>query len=289
MNKIEKLTPEQEAQLVVYRERYFAIGSCTEPADRPRAEAAVKALYRMLNQAEPIIEWYMSPFEVQTKMNVSASNDGMPCQEQAYWVAYYNYCQEILGIEYAPEDKEKLAVWTDLASSCGWIFPYDEKCYMCERPLSIVWETDRSPPRLHNPKGPAVEMRDGTKLYIIRGMDVEERIIEHPETITIAEIEKQSNAELRRVLIQQYGEGRYLTDAGARVVDDDPRFGTLLEIERPGDEPLARVRVVNKTAEPDGTFNVYFLKVPPGMKTAHEAVAWTFDMSPEQYQPTGES
>ena len=36
------------------------------------------------------------------------------------------------------------------------------------------------------------------------------------------------------------------------------------------------VEVVNATPEPDGSYRRYFLRVPPQVRTAREAVAWTF-------------
>lgn len=35
-------------------------------------------------------------------------------------------------------------------------------------------------------------------------------------------------------------------------------------------------RIVNATADPDGSYRHYFLHVPPHVRTAREAVAWTF-------------
>jgi hypothetical protein len=49
------------------------------------------------------------------------------------------------------------------------------------------------------------------------------------------------------------------------------------------------VKVKNSTPEPDGLFKDYFLRVPPTVKTAHEAVAWTFGETPETYNPVMES
>jgi hypothetical protein len=34
---------------------------------------------------------------------------------------------------------------------------------------------------------------------------------------------------------------------------------------------------------------VYWLRVPPQMQTAREAVAWTFDKSPDEYEPAFET
>jgi hypothetical protein len=46
------------------------------------------------------------------------------------------------------------------------------------------------------------------------------------------------------------------------------------------------VKVRNSTPEPDGSVKNYFLRVPPSMKRAREAVAWTFAMKEEEYLPS---
>jgi hypothetical protein len=45
------------------------------------------------------------------------------------------------------------------------------------------------------------------------------------------------------------------------------------------------VEVINSTPEPDGSRRTYFLRVPPDTETAREGVAWTFGLTPEEYQP----
>jgi hypothetical protein len=60
-----------------------------------------------------------------------------------------------------------------------------------------------------------------------------------------------------------------------------------LPMER--DEDLVMVEVVNSTAEPDGTFRVYWLRVPPWVRTARQGVAWTFDLTEETYRPLVET
>src|ERR1700722_17693261 len=57
-------------------------------------------------------------------------------------------------------------------------------------------------------------------------------------------------------------------------------FGTLLRKATPNndDETLVMVRVLNRSAEPDGSHKTYFLRVPPHVTTARQAVAWTFGL-----------
>ena len=45
------------------------------------------------------------------------------------------------------------------------------------------------------------------------------------------------------------------------------------------------VKVVNSTPEPDGSFKDYFLRVPPEIVRAKQAVAWTFGKKENEYSP----
>ena len=89
-------------------------------------------------------------------------------------------------------------------------------------------------------------------------------------------------------MLDRYGPARYLLDVGAKEIERDD-CGTLYRQDLADDEPLAMVRVVNATPEPDGTCKTYWLRVPPTMRTAREAVAWTFSKTPSTYRPARES
>ena len=59
---IEKLTPKQEARFPEFIERWTKIGLSTAPADRPKAEASIRAAYRAAGLKEPrAIVWCGSP------------------------------------------------------------------------------------------------------------------------------------------------------------------------------------------------------------------------------------
>lgn len=155
----------------------------------------------------------------------------------------------------------------------------------CELPV-VAHLNDRS--QLHNQDGPALEFRDGYKIYAINGVILPPDAILAPHKLQLPEIEAQENIEVRRILIQQYGMERYLEDSGAEQVDAD-EFGVLYRKSLPTDEPIVVVKVINSTPEPDGTYKYYFLRVPPHMTSARAAVAWTFNMNSEEYAPRTES
>ena len=85
------------------------------------------------------------------------------------------------------------------------------------------------------------------------------------------------NVTTRRSLMEQYGIEKLLRDGGGKVVQQDD-YGTLWELPTDNhvDNRVLYLEVVNSTPEPDGTFAHYFLRVPPAMGSAKEAVEWTF-------------
>ena len=222
-------------------------------------------------------------------------------QHDAYWLAFYDYFRDACGLS---EQTQKLTGLWELAQSANWWLPHEKICWVSER--HHVLNRD-SGGRLHCENGPALSYPDGFSIYSWHGLTVDQSIIEHPELITVQQIENEANAEIRRVLIERYGQGRYLVDSGAKEVHRDD-WGVLYIKEIPDDEPLVMVKVVNPTPEPDGSFRDYFLRVAPecagkrrlgtsvqtdpGRKwtgTAHDAVAWTNYRTEKTYQPLVET
>jgi hypothetical protein len=140
--------------------------------------------------------------------------------------------------------------------------------------------TDRGR-RLHHATGAALES-DVEPLYFWHGVLVTEQIMVRPETLTATQIQAETNAEVRRVMLERYGYERYVTDIGATVVQADD-FGELLVAPRSGDTELKMVRVINSTPEADGSYKRYMLRVPPTVTSGLEGVAWTFGMTPADY------
>ena len=109
-----------------------------------------------------------------------------------------------------------------------------------------------------------------------------------PDSITVGEIQAETNAEIRRIMIERYGLSRYLEDAGAKIIHSSGDR-ILYRQEMPDDEPLVMVRVLNSTPEPTGEIKSYFLRVPPDIEDADTAVAWSFNMTKEEYRPEVET
>jgi hypothetical protein len=161
----------------------------------------------------------------------------------------------------------------------------DNRIEVCTIP-STVREDDRH--RLHSESGPAFEWLNDIRDFYLHGVKVERYVVENPGRITVYDIEAERNLEVRRIKIERFGQARYILDSGALEIHQD-ECGTLFRKELRGDEPLVMVKVVNSTPEPDGSLKEYFLRVPPTIQTAHEAVAWTFGKTSADYAPDQET
>lgn len=179
----------------------------------------------------------------------------------------------------------------------------------CERPLALHLDPEGRP---HAEDGPAIAWPDGFVVHALHGIAVPASVVMEPETIILQSIDAEPNLEVRRVLIERFGIDRLISEGKAKLVhvDDTGRLW-----RRPGgplpprpvrtstwaapestrswlrrlDAWVAVVEVENATTEPDGTRKRYFLRVPPTMETAREAVAWTFGMDGESYRPDQET
>jgi hypothetical protein len=170
-----------------------------------------------------------------------------------------------------------------IGRSAGWWWPFEQVAILTERPCRLAMARDEQG-RLHHPTGPVVAYPDGWGIWAWHGVRVPRQVIERPDAITVSQIRTTRNLEVRRVLMERYGLDRYLRDADATLVQAD-EYGRLWRCELPDDWPLTMVEVVNATAEPDGTYATYLLRVPPTAGTAKEAVAWTFGMAADDYHP----
>jgi hypothetical protein len=201
-------------------------------------------------------------------------------QHDTNWLAFYRYFHDECGLI---AETEKLSGQWKVCKSAGWYLPFKNICLISER-HNILHLDEQG--RLHNPNGIALAYPDGWGVYAVHGVRLPEWIITEPEKITIDNITTESNAEIRRVMIDKFGADKYAQSG--KVIQSD-EFGTLYRREVQGDEPIVMVKVTNSTPEPDGSFKDYYLRVPPETKTAHEAVAWTFGMSAKEYLPEYQS
>ncbi len=198
------------------------------------------------------------------------------------WLPFYEYlCEELPWLPVGPTNKRLLRCYLDVARGVTNCMFLDKVVLVSQAPL--VFKTDENG-RLHSESGPALRFSDGYQLHVWHGTTVPREVIDNPSAINVDSILKELNAEVRRVKIDRYGMSRFIVDSGAEKIHED-ECGILYKKTLFNDEPIVMVKVLNSTPEPDGSIKSYFLRVPPTITTAREAVAWTFEMKPEDYRP----
>ena len=288
IKKIESLTAEQKALLPVHRAKYLKIGWSTEPADRPRAEKGMKALYRRMNLAEPEFVWLPSPLAavelIKKETGQTVSLTGTDGQLDSYWLAFYTFA-DLIGAQIKDDDRAQLYEWADVIESCGPCYPYENVCIMTERPKTATFDDAEL---LHGDEAPALEYRDGFKIFAQNGIRMQERHIMQPWTLTLEEINGESNADVQTILQRLYcfeqrdsagdrvgsGGGRYLEESGAKVIDRDD---ILTDVADGKEVRVLRALLEDKNGmkwimSGDGsTDRIYFIQVDRNAKTCAEA------------------
>ena len=300
------LTRDEQGQIQNYHDQYLATGLSTEPADRATAEAAFAAAYRRIGRDPVPVIWVDSPLGASVLLSARpwaslgaslwASLGASSVRPvftswwgslDLFWVALYRFAEDVLAVRYTADAHKGLALMDAIGRSCGWWYPRDGVIVACERPERITMEPNpqrQGVVRLHADDGPAVRFRDGWSIYAWHGVRIPAKLIESPDAITREDLTRETNAEVRRAIMERLGHDRFVHLLDLVEVQTDPDgVGTLLrtrELDPVAGAPLQFVRVTDPS-----TGRVYHLSVPPTMETAREAVAWTFGHQAATYAP----
>lgn len=275
-SKIDELTPEQEAQLSVYCNKYIKVGmSCDTHTDV--AEAAIKALYKQEGYKEPEIRWFNSPYSTKKaakEAGVADTSFGWEGSFDAMDAAFYACVREVLGCK---AETEKFLPIFDIISSCGPMILCDEAVFVSHKPTYLF--TDDAG-ELHCESGPAfrydplpnpkyAQFNDAFEGYYWHGFNISAWIITNPEKITVENIQSEDNAEVKRIMLERFGTGRFITEAGGVLLEEEQH-------EQDGHSQLWKDKLGNvmlHCGDPS-TSRMYWLTLPPTVTSIKEAYAF---------------
>ena len=298
VKKITKLTPEQEAELPAFRQRYLDIACGGGRIDRPALQAAIADAYAVIGKPAPALFIFDSPascmlalkiFKMPEKAQLWAQlGDQLGDQnifdgnclwgsQGLFWVAWGRFAASI-GVILQPKTATHLDIMELISTQCEWWWPYENFVIASERPTTVRFDDQR---RLHRENGPAIEYADGYAVWSWHGVRVPENWI-IGKGITPHEALTWENMEQRRAACEILGWDTILDQLKAKTIDKDvdPEIGELIRVRIPdiGDEQFLRVTC--------GTGRRFALPVPPDMKTALQANSWTYGFDlPTDYQP----
>lgn len=132
----------------------------------------------------------------------------------AAYAAYVDFYVNVVGKPIDHEAEFKAYEKPILNSSIVWMA--DNVFVVCDREQELNYNGNY---QAHNESGPSIVHRDGTKRWHINGIELNEKIIMHPETLTIEEIDKESDNDKRGYMIDRLGWVKFIKLSGAKPID----------------------------------------------------------------------
>jgi len=139
-----------------------------------------------------------------------------PTQYQSVWRRVWAGWYEggkALGVQF---DEEKYDLFRRWCLCCPYVAGNEKVVFVSRNPTELHWRGTT----LHNESGPAFRYADGWGGYLIDNMILDEQVVMRPETQTIEQIDGEQSNDIRAIRLERYGAARYLTETGAKVLDD---------------------------------------------------------------------
>lgn len=253
MSKITKLTPEQEAQIDNYVNKWIEIGLGT---DRPNDEAVLKVVpdyyeHGELNPPKKVVfvQSVMAAITLtEDDLNAPRSydlvkgkyveNSTEPSQGKerkltdlskkiwdarvgtSFWSGY-NAWRDYMG--FLGIDIHELEPTFELAKYSCYIFPFEDLLIVVDKPTVMHFDANNN---LHNLYGPAIEWDDGDCMYLLNGIRMcgQEFFFDPniPENEKIKRIQACENTEQRVCMMRYIGYDKFLESLQAELIDENP-------------------------------------------------------------------
>jgi len=282
--------------------------------NRKKAEAAMTHLYEVLGHKPVPYVWFDGPDDLLRQYAKDAGENQRPGEYARYycdgqmtkwWFARYDFVRKYISEE-ATEPKLLDAI-LEVCRTCAGYLPTDVRCYMSEHPVAIHLDSEGRP---HNMEGPAIQYKNGFGVYCVRNIMIPEHYITQRDKLTPAMVDKEENAEVRAILLELYGMGKYIADSKSVCVHEVPpdkkgydvvspllgrvypfglRGARLWRRENEHGDIVQAVELINSTAH-NGKRKTYWIGVTSTATTVEEAVAKSYGFDKvEDYNPVVES
>lgn len=140
-----------------------------------------------------------------------------------------------------------------LFQSAGWVFPFENICFVSERPTAVVFDKNGL---LHCKNGPCVVYPDGFLVCCWHNVVVPPEWVENPSALSFEDALGQTDVLLRLVACEIIGwdkiVDRFEQQHINRPRNRDPKIGTLFSVELPA---LGKMRFLRHQFRGKGRIN----------------------------------
>ena len=227
---IDKLTPEQQALIPVFRDKWLKMLRY-RPLIREAAEKATTALYKYCGFNQPTFYYAKNPIEAQDLANTVKDSNGNTLhpdsKEPQYvefsywgnvgdcsWLTFYDFFQHI-GMEIEKDLIEKYNLIKDIVDAGIYdMIQLDEACIIVEMPEHIRLDANNL---VHCLDAPAVKW-EGYEQYYLHGMNFEKDfIMQDGEKMSPDVFFKEENVERRWRIAEKIGLDKVILKSGKLV------------------------------------------------------------------------
>lgn len=132
----------------------------------------------------------------------------------AGWYCFVAFLRDEVGWKH--ETLQHFAYDELHALNSGFVYYEEDHAVICDR-FSAIRVNENN--ELHCANAPALEYRDGYKLYALETRYVPEQVVMRPETQSVADIEGEEDSEIKRLRITRLGWQKYLQMVKAEIID----------------------------------------------------------------------
>jgi len=246
-DKIDKLTPEQEAAMDDYVAKWRKIGVDTSRLDPDETVNIIHAYQENILKMKktpvlivdnPIEAWVGCNYAVtgvpideikdrianyfkcaKGEKDIEIDRPVYPYQDGSFFssiLSFYDYMISELGIDIPQDLLDKFEIWKD-TSKLGLIYPLDEVCIVTEKPLYIHLNEDNE---LHRDGGPALAYAGAGefKIYAMNGISCSDWLVETPAMeLDLKRYHDIKNADERTEFVRKFGIERMLGEFGKQL------------------------------------------------------------------------
>ena len=211
--------------------------------------------------------------------------DGLAHPDQVVSQPLSKSLQGFCRSEFSERQFSKLArVWeplVDAAEAGLFLFRVTPGMVYCTAQPTIFAESGY----LHRANGAAIEYFSGERYWFWYGVEMPDWAIRNPCEIKAAHVRDAKDAALQGALVRAMGAEHALAELDRTIVDSDVTHGTLWHCSLAWREDVicAVLEVENATSTAGGLRHKHFLFVPLRVRTARDAVAWTYGLAEEDY------
>jgi hypothetical protein len=261
-NMKDELTPEEEALIPVYYQKYMDQQTEQQPVED--IHKIINSIWKDMRFSSPEIIILDSPKSCKKACPDLSNFD-------TYWglwlvpyAATYDFAKNI-GISLNQEKLEKFLLWS---RCCPYVLFNEETVYVSRKPVEIHYNDAG---QLHNENGMSCRFADDWGIWTINGVEVDEQIVMFPETQTVKQIRNENNEEVKRIRIDRYGWDRYFEEINAKTIDERDNYieGTKEFLLRSDEDNMTALLCVCSS-----TAKIFVLEVPPNIENCFDAQMW---------------